>query len=65
MLTAIALPKNFNMSFKQKIWLSNTEVAPGEYFKYNLDLKAKTCEKMSLDKSSSEFPTINPDYHCL
>jgi len=47
------------MSFDRGVWLSNTTVAPGQVFQYEIDLSANTIRRWRGDACSCEFPTVN------
>eukprot|EP00118_Oscarella_pearsei_P017511 m.174087 g.174087 ORF g.174087 m.174087 type:complete len:477 (+) comp39103_c0_seq1:37-1467(+) len=59
---AVCLGPRFDMTFDQKMWLSNVSAAPGRLFKFHVDLTAtdKKCIGRQVDAASVEFPTVNP-----
>jgi all-trans-8'-apo-beta-carotenal 15,15'-oxygenase len=68
LFNACCLPKEFNMEWKDKIFLSNTNDAPGvmSNFKITIGKENKIVEWNSkcLENVSCEFPTTHPFRHC-
>ena len=54
------------MSFDKEIWLSNSSVAPGNVFGFELDLASGQCRRSPepADPASVEFPTVHPYRYC-
>eukprot|EP01080_Neovahlkampfia_damariscottae_P003634 gene3634-6450_t len=65
---ACCLPVEFNMEWKDKIFLSNTNDAPGIMNNFKVTLgKENKCEEWiskCLSNVSCEFPTTHPFRHC-
>ena len=63
---AVCLGPKFNMTFEHEYWLANASVAPGNVYKFTLDLSTNKCErsKEPADPSNVEFPTVHP-YRCV
>nr|CCE21337.1 putative beta-carotenoid oxygenase [Suberites domuncula] len=64
---AVCLGPKFNMTFEREMWLSNASVAPGNMYKFTLDLSKSTCvrSKDPADPANVEYPTVHPYRHGL
>lgn len=58
--SSVCLGKKFNMAYDENVGLSNSTVAPGRVYDYEMDLKKGTLTRHKSDYSSCEFPTANP-----
>lgn len=59
----MCLDTKFDMTFDNKIWLSNASVAPGVAFNFHIDLITKKCTRVQADRASVEFPSVHPYRH--
>jgi all-trans-8'-apo-beta-carotenal 15,15'-oxygenase len=67
-LTAVCLSPPFNMHWDQKVWLSNTNSAPGFFCRYALKWPSNDGEpgrlsRNQIDDCSCEFPIVDTRYH--
>lgn len=68
---ACCLPPNFSMYSEDKLWLSNSNEAPGELWDYVIDLDKGTLNRTKteilhnnhISGFSGEFPTVHPAFH--
>jgi all-trans-8'-apo-beta-carotenal 15,15'-oxygenase len=60
---ACCLPKEFNMNWQKKFFLSNVVDAPGLMYNFAIDLKTMKVKEEQADRAACEFPTVNPFRH--
>ena len=65
LFNAVCLGPKFNMTFENKIWLSNASVSPGYMFQFTIDFLSKKCHRSKEpdDPASVEFPTVHQYRH--